>query len=109
MPRSIRESLESQPLSGLVLLLVKNYCLFGTHRGGQKGAIILADLFGHQVVEQGIHPQDRVFVFVALQGEVMQLVGILAEIEKLDVVVLEDLIERLRSVERGGGIVIPSP
>src|SRR5262245_52802640 len=87
------------------LLLVENYCSFGTHRGGQKGAIILTDLFGHQVVEQGIHPQDRVFVFVALQGEVMQLVGILAEIEKLDVVVLEDLIERLRSVERGGGIV----
>src|SRR5436190_12747518 len=35
----------------------------------------------------------------------MQLVGILAEIEKLDVIVLEDLIERLRSVEGGGGIV----
>src|SRR6516165_3148773 len=35
----------------------------------------------------------------------MQLVGILAEIEQLDVVVVEDLIERLRSVERGGGIV----
>ena len=91
------------------LLLVKDYCLFGTHRRGQKGAIILADLFGHQVVEQGIHPQDCVFVFVALQSEVMQLVRIFAEIEKLDVVVLEDLIERLRSVERGGGIVIPSP
>src|SRR5499427_4729988 len=87
------------------LLLVKNYCLFGTHRGGQKGAIILADLFGHQVVEQGVHPQDRVFVFVALQSQVVQLVGILAEIEQLDVVVLEDLIERLRSIERGGGIV----
>src|SRR5262249_57999532 len=87
------------------LLLVKNYCLFRTHRGGQKGAIILADLFGHQVVEQGIHAQDRVFVFVALQSEVMQLVRILAEIEKLDVVVLEDLIWRLRSVDGGGGIV----
>src|SRR5262249_60828500 len=83
---------------------LKDYCLFGTHRGGQKGAIILADLFGHQLVEQGIHPQDRVFVFVALQSEVTQLVGILAEIEKLDVVVLEDLIERLRRVERVGGV-----
>src|SRR6516162_3753285 len=87
------------------LLLVKDYCLFRTHRGGQKGAIILADLFGHQVVEQGVHPQDRVFVFVTLQSEVVQLVGILAEVEQLDVVVLEDLIERLRSVERGGGVV----
>src|SRR5262249_24691181 len=46
-----------------------------------------------------------VFVFVALQGEVVQLVGILAEVEQLDVVVLEDLIERLRSVERRGGLV----
>jgi len=59
------------------LTACQNYCPFGTHRSGQKGAIILADLFGHQVVEQGIHPQDRVFIFVALQSEVVQLVGIL--------------------------------
>ena len=79
--------------------------MFGTHRRGQKGAIILADLFGHQVVEQGVHPQDRVLVFLRIRREVVELVGIIGEIEKLDVVVLEDLVERLRRVERGRRIV----
>ena len=70
-------------------LFVEHHGLFRTDRSGQKGAVILADFFGHQLVEQSIHALDRIFVLLSLQGEVVQLVGILIEIEQLNVIVFK--------------------
>src|SRR3954453_4362929 len=66
---------------------------------GQKLTVIDADFTRDQLVEQCIHPQQRVAVAGGVNGEIVHLVWIGIEIEKLHVVVLEDLLQGLRRVE----------
>src|SRR5215475_8715961 len=67
--------------------------------------IVIADLLRHQLVEQAVHTQDKILILLAIEGEIVQLVGILLQVEQLNVVVLKDLVESLRRVERGGRVV----
>src|SRR5262249_23251997 len=55
--------------------------------------------------EQAVHPQDELFVLLWCECQVVHFVGVILQIEKLDVVVLEKLVQRLGRVECGRRVV----
>jgi hypothetical protein len=66
----------------------------------EKTTIVDADFLGDELVQQGVHPQQRRPVLLWFDGQVVSFIGIVLQIEKLDVVVFEDLIQCLRRIER---------
>ena len=52
-----------------------------------------------------LHPQERGPVLFRLDGQVVNFIGIVVQIEQLNVVVLEDLLQRPRRIERRWRVV----
>src|SRR5262247_878677 len=80
-------------------------CSFWGKKRSQKPAVVDADFLGDEIVEQAVHPQDELFVLLCCESQVVHFVGIILQIEKLDVVVLEKLVQRLGRVECGRRVV----
>src|SRR5262249_46672815 len=80
-------------------------CAFWGKKRSQKPAVVDADFLGDEIVEQAVHPQDELFVLLWCESQVVHFVGITLQIEKLDVVVLENLVQRLWRVERSRRVV----
>jgi hypothetical protein len=40
-------------------------------RGRQKAAVVLSHFLGHELVEQGVHPQDEVLVLLRIEGQIV--------------------------------------
>jgi hypothetical protein len=89
-------------ITDCALLSIEDHRMVGTDGGWQEAStIMLADLFRCQLVEQCVHPQNQILVLLPIEGQVVEFLRILLKIEKLDIVVLEDLVQRLRCIERG--------
>jgi len=65
----------------------------------EKAAIVDADFLCHEIVQQLIHPQNRRPVLLRLKDQVVHFLGVALQIEKLNVIVPEDFLQRLRRVE----------
>src|SRR5262245_8510833 len=76
-------------------------CSFWGKKRSQKPAVVDADFLGDEIVEQAVHPQDELFVLLWSESQVVHFVGVILQIEKLNVVVLEKLVQRLGRVECG--------
>ena len=68
-------------------------------------AVVDADFLSHKPVQQVVHPQERRLVLLPVNREVVRFVGVALQIEQLDVVVLVDLLQRVRRIERGRRVV----
>jgi hypothetical protein len=75
---------------------------FRTNERCKKAAVIDANFLGNELVEQLVHPQNRLAVLFRFDGQVVHFFRIALQIEKLDVVFPENLLQRLRRVERVG-------
>src|SRR5262249_21106473 len=80
-------------------------CSFWGKKRSQKPAVVDADFLGDEIVEQAVHPQDELFVLLWCESQVVHFVRVFLQIEELDVVVLENLVQRLRRVERSRRVV----
>jgi hypothetical protein len=71
----------------------------------QKPTIVDANFFFDQVVQQLVHPQDCVSVLFRLNGKVVHFFGVILQIEKLQIIVRHDFLQRSRRVEIGWRII----
>ena len=73
--------------------------------GWEEAAVVDADLFVDQPVEECVHSKDRVLGRARIDGQVVRLVRVGLQVEQLEVVAGGQFLERLGTVVLDGGEV----
>ena len=67
--------------------------------------VVFAHFLGDELVKQGVHPQNEIFVFIRIQRQIAGLERVILQVEELDVVVPHDFFHRCRRIEVSGRVV----